>query len=350
MRRQPWSPAPARGYATRVSDATGGLPGGLRPMLASAGPLPADDETGWAYELKWDGIRALAYVQDSQLRLVSRLGREMTRAYPELHQLPGPRPWSQAVLDGEIVAFDPARPSFELLQQRMHVTSPARAARLAAAVPVTYLAFDVLGLDGQPMLAAGYASRRSALEGLGLPGPYWQVPPAFTGYRGADVLAASGEHGLEGVVAKRLDSRYEPGTRSAAWRKVKNTYRQEVVIGGWKPGEGARSGQIGSLLIGVHGTAGLEYAGHVGTGFTAVTLHQLGRLLGPLRRAATPFGTAIPAEHARNVVWVQPVLVAEVEFAGWTSACRMRAASYKGLRADRDPGTVVREPGGPARR
>jgi bifunctional non-homologous end joining protein LigD len=334
-----------------VSDATGGLPAGLRPMLAIPGELPGDDEPGWAYELKWDGIRALAYVQDGQVRLVSRLGRDMTPAYPELHQISGSHSWSQAVLDGEVVAFDPAgRPSFELLQQRMHVSAPIRAARLATAVPVTYLAFDLLSLDGRAMLTAGYASRRSALEGLGLPGPYWQVPPAFTGYRGADVLAASGEHGLEGVVAKRLDSRYEPGTRSAAWRKVKNTYRQEVVIGGWKPGEGARSGQIGSLLIGVYGASGLEYAGHVGTGFTAVTLHQLGQLLGPLRQDSTPFGTAIPAEHTRHVTWVQPRLVAEVEFAGWTSAGRMRAASYKGLRPDKDPAEVIREPGGPARR
>ncbi len=331
-----------------MSDATGGLPAGLRPMLASPGELPGDDEPGWAYELKWDGIRALAFVEDGQVRLVSRLGRDMTRAYPELHRLSGPPSWSRAVLDGEIVAFDPAgRPSFELLQQRMHVTAAIRAARLAAAVPVTYLAFDLLSLDGEGMLTAGYASRRSALEGLGLPGPYWQVPPAFTGYRGADVLAASGQHGLEGVVAKRLDSRYEPGIRSAAWRKVKNTYRQEVVIGGWKPGEGARSGQIGSLLIGVYGPAGLEYAGHVGTGFTAATLYRLGQLLRPLRRDSPPFGTAIPAEHARNVIWVQPELVAEVEFTGWTSAGRMRAASYKGLRPDKEPGSVVREAGGP---
>jgi bifunctional non-homologous end joining protein LigD len=334
-----------------VSDATGGLPAGLRPMLASPGKLPGDDEPGWAYELKWDGIRALAYVQDGQVRLVSRLGRDMTRAYPELHQISGAHTWSRVVLDGEIVAFDPAgRPSFELLQQRMHVTAPIRAARLATAVPVTYLAFDLLSLDGEPMLTAGYASRRSALEGLGLPGPYWQVPPAFTGYRGADVLAASGQHGLEGVVAKRLDSRYEPGSRSAAWRKVKHTYRQEVVIGGWKPGEGNRSGQIGSLLIGVYGAGGeLEYAGHVGTGFTAATLRRLGQLLGPLRRDAAPFRTAIPAEHARNVTWVQPRLVAEVEFAGWTSAGRMRAASYKGLRPDKEPGEVTREPGPPRR-
>jgi bifunctional non-homologous end joining protein LigD len=171
------------------------------------------------------------------------------------------------------------------------------------------------------------------------------VPPSFTGHRGADVLAASREHGLEGVVAKRLDSRYEPGARSPAWRKIKNIRRQEVVVGGWKPGEGARSGQVGSLLIGVYDDrGGLDYAGHVGTGFTGAALALLGRLLAPLRRDSSPFAEAVPAEHARDVIWVQPRLVVEVEFTGWTSAGRMRAAAYKGLRTDKDPATVTREP------
>jgi bifunctional non-homologous end joining protein LigD len=314
-------------------------------MLASPGTLPGD-EAGWAYEMKWDGIRALGYVTAGQVRLVSRLGRDMTRAYPELAQVPAAAAWSRAVLDGEIVAFDAAgRPSFETLQLRMHVSSAARAARLAAAQPVTYLAFDLLELDGGSLLAAPYTERRQALAGLGLPSPRWQVPPSFTGHRGTDVLAVSREHGLEGVVAKRLDSRYEPGARSPAWRKIKNVRRQEVVIGGWKPGEGARRGQIGSLLIGVPGAGGgLDYAGHVGTGFTGPTLALLGRLLAPLRRGTSPFAAPVPAEHARDVVWVQPRLVAEVEFAGWTSAGRMRAAAYKGLRADKDPRTVTREP------
>jgi bifunctional non-homologous end joining protein LigD len=312
-------------------------------MLAAAGALPRSD-TGWAYEMKWDGIRALADISAGQARLVSRLGREMTRSYPELRQL-GPLPgWSSAVLDGEIVAFDAAgRPSFELLQQRMHVDDPARAVRLAARLPVSYLAFDVLVLDGRPLLAATYAERRSVLAGLHLPGPAWQVPPAFTAHRGADVLAVSRAHGLEGVVAKRLDSPYQPGTRSAAWVKIKNVRRQEVVVGGWRRGAGGRAGQVGSLLVGVYGPAGLWYAGHVGTGFTAATLLMLGRRLAPLRRDTSPFASPVPAEHARDVVWAEPRLVAEVEFGGWTSAGRLRAASFKGLLPDRDPARVVRE-------
>jgi len=322
-----------------------GLAAGLRPMLATAGSLPSDDQ-GWAYELKWDGIRALGHVAGGRVRLVSRLGRDVSRAYPELEHLEPAAGWSQAVLDGEIVAFDSAgRPSFEVLQQRMHVDSLVKAAGLAARLPVTYLAFDLLALDGRALLEQPYAERRRALAALGLPGPRWQVPPSFTGHRGADVLAASREHGLEGVVAKRIDSRYEPGARSPAWRKIKNVHRQEVVIGGWKPGEGNRSGQIGSLLIGVHDDdGGLAYAGHVGTGFTASTLALLGRLLAPLRRDSPPFATPIPAEHARDAIWVQPWLVADVEFRGWTSAGRMRAAAYKGLRTDKDPATVTREP------
>ena len=318
-------------------------------MLATAGPLPARDD-GWAYEMKWDGIRALADISDGQVRLVSRLGREMTRAYPELHRLDPAPGWPDAVLDGEIVAFDAAgRPSFELLQQRMHVTEPGRAAWLAARLPVTYLAFDVLVLDRRLLTGAAYAERRLVLAGLGLPGPWWQVPPAFTRHRGTDVLAASLEHGLEGVVAKRLDSPYEPGGRSAAWQKIKNVHRQEVVVGGWKRGERGRSGRVGSLLIGVQGPGltgaapGLQYAGHVGTGFTESTLAILGRMLAPLRRDTAPFASPVPAEHARDVVWVEPQLVAEVAFAGWTSAGRMRAASFKGLRPDRDPATVIRE-------
>jgi bifunctional non-homologous end joining protein LigD len=314
-------------------------------MMASPGELPEDDH-GWAYELKWDGIRALAHVGESRVRLVSRLGRDMTPAYPELSGLVPAGEWSRAVLDGEIVALDAAgRPSFEALQQRMHVGSPDKAARLAAAVPVTFLAFDLLWLDGQSLLEAPYAERRSALVALGLPGPRWQVSPSFTTHRGADVLAASVEHGMEGVMAKRLDSRYEPGTRSPAWRKIKNLHRQEVVVGGWKPGEGGRRGQVGSLLIGVHDeTGGLAYAGHVGTGFTDRTLTMLGRLLAPLRTGTSPFTTPVPVEHSRNVIWVQPRLVGEVEFTGWTSAGRMRAASFKGLRPDKDPGSVIREP------
>jgi bifunctional non-homologous end joining protein LigD len=236
-------------------------------MLATAGGLPSDGGD-WAYEMKWDGVRALAHLDGGRVRLASRTSRDMTGAYPELQGLAA-AVGRQAVLDGEIVAFGGGTwPSFEALAHRMHVSSPARAARLAREVPVSFLAFDLLCLAGQLRLEAPYWQRRAQLEELGLEGRHWQTPPAFTGRGGADLLAVSRQHGLEGVVAKRLDSRYEPGRRSAAWVKIKNVRRQEVVIGGWQPGDGARAGQIGSLLIGVHGPDGLEFAGHVGTGFT----------------------------------------------------------------------------------
>jgi bifunctional non-homologous end joining protein LigD len=314
-------------------------------MLAVAGVLPSE-VGGWAVEMKWDGVRALAHVDGGRARLVSRTGGDMTGAYPELQGLAA-AVGRRAVLDGEIVAFGGgAWPSFEALAARMHVSSPERAARLAREVPVTFLAFDVLCLDGELLLEAAYRQRRALLDELGAAGRHWQTPPAFPGRDGADLLAVSRQHGLEGVVAKRLDSRYEPGRRSAAWVKVKNVRRQEVVIGGWQPGAGARAGQIGSLLIGVHGAGGLEFAGHVGTGFTQAALAVLGRALAPLRQQSSPFAAAVPVprEHARTAVWVAPVLVAEVEFASWTAEGRMRAASYKGLRDDKDPGEVTREP------
>jgi bifunctional non-homologous end joining protein LigD len=178
---------------------------------------------------------------------------------------------------------------------------------------------------------------------LDLYGPSWQAPPSFTGEAGASVQAVSVQHGLEGIVAKRLDSRYEPGKRPGTWRKVKNIRRQEAVIGGWRPGKGNRSGQIGSLLVGVQEDGGLAYAGHVGTGFTDRVLRQLTAQLAPLRRATSPFATPLPADHARDAVWAEPVLVAEIAFTGWTRAGRMRAPSYRGLRSDKDPAEVVRE-------
>jgi bifunctional non-homologous end joining protein LigD len=312
-------------------------------MLAVAGVVPAEGG-GWAFEMKWDGVRALAHVDGGRVRLVSRTGGDMTGAYPELQGL-GAVVGRQAALDGEIVAFGGGTwPSFEALTARMHVSSPAKAARLAREVPVSFLAFDLLCLDGELLLEVPYWQRRVLLEALGLEGRHWQTPPSFTGPGGADLLAVSRQHGLEGVVAKRLDSRYEPGRRSAAWVKVKNVRRQEVVIGGWQPGAGARAGQIGSLLIGVHGPGGLEFAGHVGTGFTRHALALLGRRLAPLRQDSSPFAVPVPREHARTAVWVAPLLVAEVEFARWTAEGRMRAASYKGLRDDKDPSEVTREP------
>ncbi len=312
-------------------------------MLATAALSLPPADGGWAYEMKWDGLRALAYIEGGGVRLWSRTGREITGAYPELQDMAAGVGAGRAVLDGEIVAFGDAEwPSFEAIQQRMNL-SPAQSRLLAPEVPVTYLAFDLLSLDGRPLLDEPYSQRRTLLDGLGLNGPHWQTPPSFTEAAGPDVLAVSRQHGLEGVVAKRLSSRYEPGKRSPSWRKIKNVRRQEAVVGGWKPGEGNRAGQIGSLLIGVQGPDGLDYAGHVGTGFPQRALVMLGEKLAPLRRDTSPFATPVPPEHARAAVWAQPLLVVEVDFTHWTSEGRMRAASYKGLRSDKDPAEVVRE-------
>jgi bifunctional non-homologous end joining protein LigD len=313
-------------------------------MQATAGSLPPDDHR-WAYEMKWDGVRAIAFVEGGAAQLWSRTGREITHSYPELQELAAAAGTARAVLDGEIVAFGGgAWPSFEALQQRINIASPAQIRLLAAQVPVTYLAFDLLCLDGRPLLDAPYSERRALLDELGLNGRHCQTPPSFTDVTGADLVAVSKQHGLEGVVAKRRESRYEPGKRSPAWRKIKNVLRQEAVVGGWKPGEGVRAGLIGSLLIGVQGADGLEYAGHVGTGFSEETLAMLGRRLAPLRRESSPFAAPVPPEHARVAIWAEPQLVIEVAFGAWTSTGVMRAAAYKGLRTDKDPAEVVREP------
>jgi bifunctional non-homologous end joining protein LigD len=317
-------------------------PGRIVPMLARPGELPTDDG-GWAYEMKWDGLRALAYIGGGQVRLLSRTGQDITGGYPELRGLGAAVGKRQAVLDGEIVAMgEDGWPDFERLQQRMHAR-PAMVPRLTESVPVTYLAFDLLHLHGRPLLDEPYRTRRALLEELALQGPRWQTPPSFTGETGADVQAVSRQHGLEGIVAKRLASRYEPGKRTGSWLKIKNLRRQEVVVGGWKPGEGKRAGRFGSLLIGVQDAGGLEYAGHVGTGFSQQALDMLWERLTPLRRATSPFAGEVPPEHARRAVWVEPELVIEVAFTGWTSAGRMRAPSYQGLRLDKDPAEVVRE-------
>ena len=316
----------------------------LRPMLATTGTLPSDD-AGWAYEMKWDGLRAIAFAEEDRVRLTSRTTRDITHAYPELAGLAHAAGVRQAIFDGEIVAFGGhAWPDFESLQQRMNISSAAQAKVLATQVPVSYLAFDLLWLNGQPLLDLPYTRRRELLENLGLDRGRWQVPPSFVGESGADIQAVSKQQRLEGIMAKRLQSRYEPGRRSPAWRKIKNVYRQEVVIGGWKPGEGGRAGWIGSLLVGVYSGGELVYCGHVGTGFTQQTLRMLAERLAPLRRDTSPFSERSPVDDPRSSQWVNPVLVAEIEFADWTKSGRLRAPSFKGLRDDKNPEDVVREP------
>ena len=314
------------------------MPRLVKPMLASLRhEFPADEEDyGW--ELKWDGLRAVAYVSGGAVRLVSRNEKEMAGSYPELAVLAG-RVGAPVILDGEIVALHDERPDFGLLQSRMHVLRPDDT--LVADVPVHYNVFDVL-YQGQDVLTGRpYTERRARLEDLGLDSGTFRTPPWHRG-GGDKVLAESITKGLEGVVGKPLSSAYHPGQRRD-WIKIKNVKQQEVIICGWAPGEGRRANLIGSLLLGVYDGDRLRYVGHVGTGFTDAMLADLAEQLRPLGRETSPFGTKIPSQAARDAHWTEPSLVGEVSFAEWTSDGILRQPSWRGLRIDKEPAEVHRE-------
>ena len=319
------------------------MPGLIEPMMAKLGtgiPLP---EPSWGFEFKWDGIRALAYVEGGGVRLISRTGADVTARYPEIHAMGRAIGSSEVVLDGEVVALDDrGRPSFEEIQQRMGLTSESEIRRKMKVVPVTYMIFDLLWMDGHSMMDQAYATRRDALARLKLAGASWQTPPHEKG-GGQAMLQASAKAGLEGIVAKKLVSKYEPGRRSGAWVKVKNRNRQELVIGAWLDGEGKRSGQPGALLVGYYDGGQLVYAGKVGTGFTDAVLEKLAGLLKRLAQDRSPFeaGTSPP----RAAHFVKPKLVADFEFVEWTRSGQLRAPSFKGLRNDKPAKEVVRQGG-----
>ncbi|WP_028661650.1 non-homologous end-joining DNA ligase [Saccharomonospora saliphila] len=313
------------------------MPEVVRPMLAVAGTLPApEEERAWAFEFKWDGVRALARVEGGRVRLFSRRGDDITATYPELAGLGAELGTTRVWLDGEIVALRDGRPSFSALGGRVHA-SPRRATQLAARQPVTYLVFDLLYLDGHSCLDLPYEQRRRLLDKLGLDGPHWRVPPHYTG-DGAAVVAAAAEQELEGVLAKRLDSVYRPGERGTAWVKITDLRTAEVVVGGWQPGTGRRAGTFGSLLLGIPDEDGLRYVGRVGTGFTDDALRSLRTKLNRIERRTSPFAGAVPRDRAHAPHWVSPKLVGEVAFKAWTNDGRLRAPTWRGLRTDRDPG------------
>ena len=316
-------------------------------MKATAGPLPAGDD--WLHEIKWDGMRLIVTVDrgdpERPVRLTSANGKDATVSYPELAGLADALGVGSAVLDGEVVAFDASgRPDFGRLQQRMHVTNPRLAAERAAAVPGVLLLFDLLALDGHDVTELPLVERRRLLESLVEPGPHWQVPA--THEDGEALLAAVTERDLEGIISKRRASTYRPGSRTREWVKVKVRRRQEFVVGGWAPGEGGRAGQIGGLLVGYHDQPGgpLRYAGRVGSGLTGTEIDLLTQRFAASTIAVCPFDPRPPALHAKGAVWVEPVLVVEVEYAEWTSEGRLRHPVYAGRRSDVDPGSVTADP------
>jgi bifunctional non-homologous end joining protein LigD len=317
------------------------LPAPVAPMLASAGEPPSGP--GWAFEFKWDGVRAIVAAASDQVRLYSRAGNDITGGYPELivlSELVGGLP---VLLDGEIVALDDTgRPDFELLQQRMHVRSPNP--ELVAHVPISYYAFDLLDLDGHRLLSQSYQHRRKLLADLELDGtsPTVRVPPHHTDVGGRQLLEVARLHGLEGVIGKRLSSRYLPGRRSPAWIKTTLWATQEVVVGGWTTGQGRRAATLGALLLGAYDDQGrLRYLGDVGTGFTDWVLDDLLQRLVALEQPHSPFDEPVPREHARRAHWVDPQLVGEVEYRTLTEDRRLRHATWRGLRADKDPTKVT---------
>ena len=316
------------------------MPTRIAPMLAVLSELPGDPQN-WSFEYKWDGVRALCFWDGKRLELQSRNQLDITRRYPELQTLCKAQPKSGAIVDGEILALDETgRPSFARLQRRMHAEGMQNVARLSHEVPVWYALFDVLWTGGESTMERPYSERREILEELTISGPAWQITPAHIG-EGEAMLDTSRRNGLEGLVAKRLDSIYEPGRRSPNWRKIKIIFGQEFVIGGWVPEKGISHDRIGTLLVGYYDCDGnLRYAGGVGTGFNAALHADLTRRLQQRSIEANPFVDRVAKKDA---IFVKPDLVAEVEFRRWPPGGQVQQAAFKGLRSDKSPREVVKE-------
>ncbi|WP_431785304.1 non-homologous end-joining DNA ligase [Microbacterium maritypicum] len=322
------------------------IPASVAPMLAengSPGVARALSDPSWV-EVKWDGIRAMGTWANGRMLLHARSGTDITARYPELTADGAPfLPVADAIVDGEIVAFDShGRPSFSLLQNRMHLTRPREIEREVVRTPIVYMLFDLLRLDGHDLTGMPLRERRTLLEDViaDLDAPV-QIPPVFDDVDAA--LAASREFGLEGVVVKDPMSRYRPGQRSPSWLKLKHTRMQEAVIVGIRPGKGDRESTLGSLLLAVpdptRGGSGLRYVGRVGTGFTDRILRDLLTRLDPLRVDAAPLD-GVPAPDASDALWVRAEVVGEVEFANWTPDGVLRHARWRGLRPDKSPDEI----------
>jgi bifunctional non-homologous end joining protein LigD len=305
-------------------------------MLAtlSGGPPPGE---GWVFERKLDGERCVATVAGGRAELRSRTGRDLTATYPEVVAALVGRATAGAVVDGELVAFDrDGRSSFGLLQQRLGVAHPSP--ELLRSVPVTYSVFDVLAAGAEDVTGRPLQERAAVLDRVLPPGD--PLPrPERRDSDGAAFLAHACAQGWEGLIAKRADAPYAPG-RSRDWLKLKCVQEQEFVVGGWTDPAGSRA-HLGALLVGYHEDGVLRYAGKVGTGFDRRSLADLAARLAPLARPSSPFADARPVPPRTH--WVDPVLVAQIAFAEWTTAGRLRQPRYLGLRDDKPAGDVVRE-------
>lgn len=320
----------------------------MRPMLATSGDTRSGPPPGpgWAHEIKWDGIRLLADVHEGHLRLLTRSGRDIAAAFPELAALGSVA--DDLLLDGEAVTMVGGRPSFGRVVERVHTASAAAAAHLARTAPATYVAFDLLRLDGMPLTGLPWTARRSALEDLLDGVPRVQVSPVFDD--GAQLLAATAEQGLEGVVSKRRASAYAEGVRSADWLKFPHRDTMSVVVGGWRPQTGT-AGRLGAVHVGLPTTdeegmplrddAGrfrLTYVGRVGSGLAGRAGEALSALLAEVPRTAYPFTADIPRPEAVGSTWLEPRVVIDVASLGITPGeGRLRQPSYQGVRDDLTP-------------
>jgi len=313
--------------AHRMKDQQRPQAGDLAPMLATEGSVEKLKASQWVFEGKWDGYRVLVDANRGKLNLRSRHGRDVTHEYPQFEALAADLADHHVILDGEAVALDGSGvPSFSEMQNR------ARSTR------VEYWAFDILHLDGRSLLRAKYSDRRRLLEALAEGGGLI-VPDLLPG-DGPEALEYARKHRWEGVIAKKRDSTYQPGRRSSSWIKDKIWCTQEVVIGGWRQGEGGRSSGIGALMLGIPEDGGLHFAGRVGTGFTEKELTKLKGILKPLETGESPFNTRLPTQDAKGVTFVRPELVGEVRYSERTGDGRLRQPSWRGLRPDKSPEEV----------
>ena len=309
----------------------------MRPMLAvPATRVPTGPD--WVHEVKWDGMRVLADVADGRVTLTSRTERDVTVAFPELAGLADQ--FEDMLLDGEIVAMRGGIPSFPALAERFHITSHRRAVTLAAANPATLMAFDLLRLYGVDLTQRSLADRRATLERLELAGPYWQVPPTFSD--GELLREATRDQGLEGIVSKRLSSRYHPGVRSEEWLKFPHRTSASVLIGGWRP-ETDSTDRLGAVLVGAPAPEGLRYLGRVGSGIAGKAGAALAKELSGLTVPTSPFAGVVPREDALGATFVEPRLVCEVQALGLTPQGRLRQPAYRGRRPDLGPADVSLE-------